>query len=76
MEFKELKNKSLKELNELLKKNREVLRDLRFKVSAKQLKNIKEISQVKKVIARILTLINKQQEVVKTGEETSTKDNQ
>ncbi|PIT90803.1 MAG: 50S ribosomal protein L29 [Candidatus Komeilibacteria bacterium CG10_big_fil_rev_8_21_14_0_10_41_13] len=57
MEFKELKNKSVKELHKLLAENREKLRDMRFSVSAKQLKNIREIREVKKLIARILTVL-------------------
>ncbi len=58
MELKELKSKKISELERLLAKNREILRDLKFKVSAKQLKNVKEIKKVRKTIARILTLIN------------------
>jgi large subunit ribosomal protein L29 len=57
MDLKQLKTKSVKELSKLLAEYREKLRDLRFKVSAKQLKNIKEIKGVKKTIARILTLL-------------------
>ena len=61
MDFKELKTKTEKELTELLAKNREQFRDLRFKVSAKQLKNVKEIDFVRKAIARILTLLKQRQ---------------
>ena len=61
MELKELKTKSIVELEKLLAKNREVLRDLRFKVSSKQLKNIREIRQAKVLVARILTLIGQKQ---------------
>jgi large subunit ribosomal protein L29 len=60
MEFKELKNKDQKELQNLLVLNREKLRELRFKDSNKQLKNIREIRVVKNLIAQILTLLNKQ----------------
>jgi large subunit ribosomal protein L29 len=60
MEFKELKNKDNKELQDLLLVNREKLRELRFKDSNKQLKNIREIRVVKNLIAQILTLLNKQ----------------
>ena len=58
MDINELKTKPAKELHRLLASNREKMRDLRFKAANKQLKNIKEIQVVKKVIARILTLIN------------------
>jgi large subunit ribosomal protein L29 len=60
MEFKELKNKNTKELQQLLVVNREKLRELRFKDSNKQLKNIREIRVVRNLIAQILTLLNKQ----------------
>ncbi len=61
MEFKELKTKDKKELQKLLVVNREKLRELRFKDSNKQLKNIREIRAVRNLIARILTLSNKQE---------------
>lgn len=59
MDLKELKNKTEKELQKLLSESREKLRDLRFKDGNKQLKNVREIRQVKATIAQILTLINK-----------------
>jgi large subunit ribosomal protein L29 len=59
MDIKELKNKPAKELHRLLALQREKLRELRFKDANKQLKNVKEIKSVKKIIARILTLLNK-----------------
>jgi len=42
----------------LLLEKREVLSELRFKVSEKQLKDVRTIREVKKEIAQILTLIN------------------
>jgi ribosomal protein L29 len=57
-ELKELKLKSVNELHKMLASNREKLRDLRFKVSQNQLKNIREMREVKKRISKILTLIN------------------
>jgi ribosomal protein L29 len=60
MEFKDLKNKDKKELQGLLLSNREKLRELRFKDSNKQLKNVGEIRAIKVLIAQILTLLNKQ----------------
>ncbi len=59
MDFKELTTKDTTELKKLLDLNREKLRDLRFKDSNKQLKNIREIRVVKELIAQILTLINR-----------------
>ncbi|QQG52707.1 MAG: 50S ribosomal protein L29 [Candidatus Falkowbacteria bacterium] len=60
METKELMAKEATELNKLLEVNQEKLRDLRFKDSNKQLKNIREIRAVRQLIARILTIKNKQ----------------
>lgn len=57
MEIKELRAKSEKELINLLTTSREKLRDIRFKISAKQLKNIREIRKIKKLIAQILTVL-------------------
>lgn len=56
--MKELKTKDVAELNQLLISNREKLRDLRFKDSNQQLKNVREIRVIKKLIAQILTIIN------------------
>jgi len=61
MEFKELKNKDKKDLQNLLIVNREKLRELRFKDSNKQLKNIREIRVTRNLIAQILTLLNNQE---------------
>lgn len=58
MDYKELKEKTAVELQKLLKVNREKVRDLRFKIANKQLKNLKEVAKAKKIVARILTLVN------------------
>ncbi|MFA5754429.1 MAG: 50S ribosomal protein L29 [Patescibacteria group bacterium] len=60
MDFKELTTKNAADLTKLLAVNREKLRDLRFKDSNKQLKNIREIRALRQLIAQILTLLNKQ----------------
>jgi len=60
MDFKELKTKDQSELEKLLAVTREKLRELRFKDSNKQLKNIREIRTARALIAQILTLLNKQ----------------
>lgn len=59
MDLKELKTKTIAELHNILSDLREKLRDFRFKDSSKQLKDIREIRVIKKNIARVLTLINK-----------------
>ena len=57
MEFKELQPKSIDELKALYMANLEKLRDLRFKIASKQLKNIREIRNTKKENAQILMLM-------------------
>ncbi|MEI6596942.1 MAG: 50S ribosomal protein L29, partial [bacterium] len=51
--------KTEKELKQFLGESRDKLRDLRFKDANKQLKNVREIRGIKKVIARVLTLLSK-----------------
>ena len=63
MEFKELKKKSENELHKLLSEQRDKLRDLRFKDASKQLKNVREIREVRKIIAQTLTLLNSKKKV-------------
>lgn len=58
--FKELEHKSAQELHRILSESKDHLRDLKFKAAAKQLKNIADIAQTKKTIARILFLLKKQ----------------
>ena len=55
----ELKKKTNKDLNKLLLKNKERLRSLRFDLASGRVKNVREIRNLKKDIARILTLIKK-----------------
>ena len=59
MELQELQGKTNEDLNKLLFSQREKLRELRFKDSNKQLKNVREIRALKRLIARILTILNK-----------------
>ena len=61
MKIKELRDKSEKEIKKLLAMEREKLRDLRFKISQKQLKNIREIRVVKKNIATYLTILKEKE---------------
>ncbi|OGZ34182.1 MAG: 50S ribosomal protein L29 [Candidatus Portnoybacteria bacterium RBG_19FT_COMBO_36_7] len=57
MEIKELKIKSDQELELSLREFREKLRRLRFDLAEKKLKNVGEISESRKTIARILTIL-------------------
>jgi len=59
MEFKELNEKNEADLQKLLHENNEKLRELRFKDSNKQLKNVREIRALKKTVARIKTVLSK-----------------
>jgi len=58
MDIKELLTKTPAELSKLLAESQERLRELRFKDSNKQLKNVRAIRELKQGIARILTLLN------------------
>lgn len=58
MELKELKTKSEAELHRLLAESRDQLRELRFKDASRQLKDVRDIREVKKLIAQILTLLH------------------
>ncbi len=62
MKLKDLQNKNKEELQEILDIKREKLRDLRFKDSNKQLKNVREIRLLKKEVAQILTIINQKKD--------------
>jgi len=57
MKIRELRQKSNKELKESLANLKDKLRELRFNLAGGKVKNIKEIHQTKKTIARILTLL-------------------
>jgi len=57
MDIKDLKLKTDQELSLLMNESKEKLRKLRFDLSERKLKNVAEISETRKTIARILTLI-------------------
>jgi len=57
MKIKDLRVKDKKELESLLLESRGKLRDLRFKVSSKQEKGVRELRKLKKSIAQLLTII-------------------
>ena len=57
MKIIEIRQKSKNELQKLLQDNQEKLRQLRFDLSAGKVKNVREIRQIKKDIARILTIL-------------------
>jgi len=55
LEIKDIREKSQKELERNLSELRNKLARIRFDISAKQVKNHREIRKIKKSIARILT---------------------
>jgi ribosomal protein L29 len=59
-QLQELKNKPSAELQKDLGDYREKLRKLKFDLAQGKVKNSREIRDIKKTIARILTLINKE----------------
>jgi large subunit ribosomal protein L29 len=58
MKIKELRQKKVGDLHKLLKSSREELRSLRFSISSEQEKNVRKIRDIKKDIAKILTIFN------------------
>ena len=58
LKYTELKDKSVEELNALLKEKKVLLFSLRQKLKTMQLTNPREISALKKDIARVKTAIN------------------
>ncbi|MDD2730690.1 MAG: 50S ribosomal protein L29 [Candidatus Portnoybacteria bacterium] len=64
----ELRQKTTDELSLLLKENQAKLQRLRFDLASKKLKNTGELSQVKKMIAKILTI---SQEIKNHAQETN-----
>lgn len=57
MKMSELREKSIAELKEMLVEAKEKLRELCFRVSTRELKNVREIRKVKQQIARLLTVL-------------------
>ncbi len=59
MKITELRQKSENELQEILVKDREKLRQLRFDLFSGKVKNVREIRQARRDIAKILTILKK-----------------
>jgi large subunit ribosomal protein L29 len=62
MKIKELRQKTEKELKDILAENRTKLGKLKFDLASKKLKNVSEIKELRREIARILTILNKKDE--------------
>jgi len=57
-EKEQFKNKPFPELKKILIDSRENLKRLKFDLAAGKVKNIRQIKETKKIIARILTTLN------------------
>jgi large subunit ribosomal protein L29 len=57
MKIKEIRQKTKKELKDNLATIREKLREMRFNLASGKVKNIREVHQTKKDIAKILTIL-------------------
>ncbi len=64
MKAKELKQKPRQELEMMLKEGREKLRQLKFDLASKKLKNTNEIKFIKRQIAQILTILKEEQKKI------------
>lgn len=63
MDYTELKNKTEKELHDILAEKRTALRALRFKAHDQQLKDVRDIRETRKIIARTLTALKAAQKI-------------
>ena len=63
MKVLELRKKDIKELEKTVLELRKKLSDLRFKFASGKLKNVMEIANSKKEVARILTIIKETKNV-------------
>lgn len=63
MKIADLRLKTKAELEKLLQESREKLRVLQFDLVAGKVKNVREIRQIKKDIAKILTLSKEKEKI-------------
>jgi len=63
MNIKELKNKKEVELHRILTDTRNTLRELRFNYVSGQLKNVRDIRENKKTVARVLTILKEKHKI-------------
>ena len=57
MKAKEIRQRSDKQLQNLIRENKEKLKKLRFSLSSRQLKDYSAINQTKKIVARAKTIL-------------------
>lgn len=63
MKIKEIREKSDKELQNMVRTEKEKLKKLRFSLSSKQLKNYNEITETKKNIAKAKTVLKEKSQI-------------
>jgi len=63
MKIKEIREKTEKELQNMVRTEKEKLKKLRFSLSSKQLKNYNEIGTAKRNIARAKTVLKEKSEI-------------
>lgn len=63
MKLQEIKEKSIEELNELIKDSKKQLLDLRMQKALQKLENTAQIGKLKTVIAQAKTVIKEKSEV-------------
>ncbi len=61
-DFQQLKSKSHAEMQKELRDSQIKLRDLKFELAAGKVKNVSDIKKLKKVVARLSTLITEKKE--------------
>ena len=57
MKAKELREQSEKQLQILIKESKEKLKNLRFSIANKQIKDYSDIKKTRKIIARVMTVL-------------------
>ncbi len=62
MKIKELRQKSKKELSDLLKENRRKVGQLQFDLASKKLKNVRQVRELRRDIARTITILKEKDE--------------
>lgn len=65
MKIKDLAQKTQEELKKSLRENREKLRQMRFDLTLRKIKNVKQAQAIKKDVARMLTVLNNKEKGAK-----------
>jgi large subunit ribosomal protein L29 len=63
MEVKDIRGKTREELEKMLEEAQSELRSFRYQLSSNQLNQVHKVGDVRKLIARIKTILSEQKEV-------------